>query len=371
VEITNGNLKRINPLNLAEKFSGIIENESIATNCQAKMIMHPGLKFHDSVAAAQMDLDEIQRKKEEAEKAESAVESIMDSIPESASNVKPDDNTADTTASTTTTDQNDETKTADNDAVQDPQGANGDDAVASDSKADKLNEGRSIYTVSQSVKDCGNVFEGSRIFFEYVIDKEKRSEFQNLKALPFQVQIEYQKKDGAKMLRVISQMKAVTMDKKSVRNNLDFDMLGRHGTHVTTELCAKGDYESSRMWTASNVNFMQRNCNHRSQALAMANYAQENVALDHQMQRQLVTESIQHYEEEDGGDWADFAAPRGSGAAALTTSALRSQSAKSSYFGGGKKSKKGKMSRSKKKKERKSARNDVFSSQMYQMKSKK
>merc|ERR1711997_584681 len=59
VEITWGNLKRINPLNLAEKFSGIIENESIATKCQAKMIVHPGLKFHDSVAAAQLDLDAV------------------------------------------------------------------------------------------------------------------------------------------------------------------------------------------------------------------------------------------------------------------------------------------------------------------------
>lgn len=78
------------------------------------------------------------------------------------------------------------------------------------------------------------------------------------------------------MLRVISQMKEVTMDKKAVRKNLDFDLMGRYGTHVTTELCAKGDYESSRMWTASNVNYMQRNCMHRGQALAMANFAQEN-----------------------------------------------------------------------------------------------
>merc|ERR1712244_101638 len=51
-----------------------------------------------------------------------------------------------------------------------------------------------------------------------------------------------------------------------------------------------GDYESSRMWTASNMNYMQRHAQHRGQALAMANYAQQNVALDHQMQRQMQTE---------------------------------------------------------------------------------
>ena len=144
------------------------------------------------------------------------------------------------------------------------------------STVDKLNDGRTIYTVSQSLKDCGNVFEGSRIFFEYVVDKAKSKQFQKLKALPFQVQIEYQKKDGSKMLRVISQMKKVTLDRKEVRNNLNFDLLATHGTHVTTELCAKGDYESSRMWTASNVNFMRKHAVHRGHALAMANYAQEN-----------------------------------------------------------------------------------------------
>merc|ERR1711997_1081270 len=65
VEITNGNLKRINPLNLAEKFSGIIENESIATNCQAKMLLHPGLKFHNTAEVVKVDLDNIGQKDHE------------------------------------------------------------------------------------------------------------------------------------------------------------------------------------------------------------------------------------------------------------------------------------------------------------------
>merc|ERR1712083_649197 len=209
-----------------------------------------------------------------------------------------------------------------------------------------------IYTVSQSLKDCGNVFEGSRIFFEYVIDKEKRKQFQKLKALPFQVQIEYQKKDGSKMLRVISQMKEVTMDKKAVRKNLDFDLMGRYGTHVTTELCAKGDYESSRMWTASNMNYMQRHAQHRGQALAMANYAQQNVALDHQMQQQIMTE-------------------RQSEMMALEDEMMESRSAQSvgslGLFKKGR-GRRGKKSAKAKQKERKSARNDVFSSHMYGMK---
>merc|ERR1712087_596839 len=151
VEVTNGNLKRINPLNLAEKFSGIIENESIATNCQAKMLLHPGLKFHNTAEVVKVDLDNIGVGQK-------------DEIEESAQEQK-------------------ENKESEND----------DDSQ----QVDKLNEGRKIYKVSKSSQDCGNVFEGSQIFFEYVIDKTKKAEFKNLKVLPFQVQIEYQKKDGS------------------------------------------------------------------------------------------------------------------------------------------------------------------------------
>jgi len=323
VEVTNGTMKRISPLNLAEKFSGIIENESIATNCQAKMIMHSGLKFHDSVEAAKLDLDKVEQAKvENAVKVESA----MASKPEDPKNEIP------------ITD-NDDTKD-DNKVDADQQGAD-----EANSTVDKLNDGRTIYTVSQSLKDCGNVFEGSRIFFEYVVDKAKSKQFQKLKALPFQVQIEYQKKDGSKMLRVISQMKKVTLDRKEVRNNLNFDLLATHGTHVTTELCAKGDYESSRMWTASNVNFMRKHAVHRGHALAMANYAQENVALDHAMNQRLMTESAQPFDLRVDDNY-------------------RARSAMTEPARGGKKSRRKMLS------ERGAARNDTFSSHMYRMKTK-
>ena len=143
----------------------------------------------DSVEAAQMDLDEIERRKQEAQKVESvqSSQSAMGSIPQTDPKSKPNDidttadNTADTNVdatATTESEQKDEAKTDENNTSTED---------ADKSTVDKLNEGRTIYTVSQSVKDCGNVFEGSRIFFEYVIDKEKRKQFQKLKALPFQV----------------------------------------------------------------------------------------------------------------------------------------------------------------------------------------
>merc|ERR1712115_469008 len=53
VELTNGNLKRINPLKLTEKFSGILDKEIIATLTNSKMLLHPGLKFVDTVSELQ------------------------------------------------------------------------------------------------------------------------------------------------------------------------------------------------------------------------------------------------------------------------------------------------------------------------------
>eukprot|EP00483_Globobulimina_turgida_P013425 UN13449 len=148
------------------------------------------------------------------------------------------------------------------------------------------------------------------------------------------------------MLRVISQTKEVTLDREKVRNNLDFNVLAKYGTHVTTELCAKGDYESSRAWTSANTTFLNKNAINKRQLLTLANYAQENVALDHQMQRQMETESIQE-QQMMHMDFDDMPPP--------PVSSYKSKSSK-------KKAKKKKM------KKRKNARNDQFSSHMYNLK---
>merc|ERR1712087_89424 len=292
VEATGGNLKRINPLKLADKFEGIIEDESIATNCAATMLLHPGLKFHDTVEAAQIEKDDDEAAKVDA-KSEAKSEPAEDVV------------------------------------------------MADTEKAEDNEPARKIFSVARSLRDVGNVFAGSRIFFEYVVDKAKKAEFAGLKQLPFQVQIEYQKKDGSRWLRVITQQKSVTMDRAKMRQQLDYNLLSKYGTHVTTELCAKGDYESSRAWTAANTTFMNQNVNNHRQMAMLANYAQQNVVLDHQMQRQMQTESM--------------AMP----AMAMNAMAMHDEVEVES---------RAKKSRGKKKKARKGARNDLFSSHMYKMK---
>merc|ERR1712003_427299 len=148
---------------------------------------------------------------------------------------------------------------------------------------------------------------------------EKKAEFKALKVLPFQVQISYFKKDGSRMLRVISQTKEITLERQKVRNNLEFDVMARYGQHVTTELCAKGDYESARAWTSANTNYMSRN---------MKN--------NHQMQQQMQVEQMDEC------------------ANGMMDDSFSFKSA----------------SKKRKGKKRKAVRNDKFSSAMYSMKSK-
>jgi len=99
--------------------------------------------------------------------------------------------------------------------------------------------------------------------------------------------------------------------------------------------------------------FHAETCSESGTCTCMANYAQENVALDHAMNQRLMTESaVPHYEHAAFGYG-------GNGNLRAQTQSVQS-----------KKVKKGKKTRKKMLSERGAARNDTFSSHMYKMKSK-
>ncbi len=63
---------------------------------------------------------------------------------------------------------------------------------------------RKIYEIPTSQQDVGNLFSDTTIVCEYDISHEEiRQYFKDLKRVPFQVHILYNKIDGTKMLRVI------------------------------------------------------------------------------------------------------------------------------------------------------------------------
>lgn len=64
--------------------------------------------------------------------------------------------------------------------------------------------------------------------------------------LPFQLQIQYTDVDGTKALRVLTQKKPVTTDRKVAEKDADLNVLGVHTTRLASELALQGDYSGSR-----------------------------------------------------------------------------------------------------------------------------
>merc|ERR1712176_1471133 len=151
VELTNGNLKRINPLKLTEKFSGILDKEIIATLTNAKMLLHPGLKFVDTVSELQSlnPFENNQQNDKEKEKLKSMdvdKEKIND---QNENKLKKADNVNNKNEDIDVTEKDEEAQNEEND--------------------DELNKNRKIYEIPESIQDVGNVFVDTTIFFEYAI----------------------------------------------------------------------------------------------------------------------------------------------------------------------------------------------------------
>eukprot|EP01083_Nonionella_stella_P011674 33162_1 len=108
-------------------------------------------------------------------------------------------------------------------------------------------------------KYVGNVLNDTDVFFEYGIDKNNICKYKGgLDRFRFQVQIEYNKMDGSKMLRVITQEIETTYDREKVINGLDMNVLNKYGKNVSVKLSQIGDYEASRVWMNANARYMHR-----------------------------------------------------------------------------------------------------------------
>ncbi len=77
---------------------------------------------------------------------------------------------------------------------------------------------------SSEVRDIGNVTRESNLTFEYGIRSNfKKEEFNQLKALPFQLQIRYTRLDGMKCMRTISKSQPVTFDRKVAEDRANIE----------------------------------------------------------------------------------------------------------------------------------------------------
>jgi len=148
--------------------------------------------------------------------------------------------------------------------------------------------------ISRQVQDIGNVFQDSKIYFEYIIrkDLQQRKEYNDLKHVIFQVQIHYVRMDGAKMMRVITQKKPISRNKEEVLSHLNMDVIAANASRKSARLCEEGDYESARANFYTNALWMNRNTVNESQQRSTLGFVSTNLVFDREMREQQENEMV-------------------------------------------------------------------------------
>jgi len=130
-------------------------------------------------------------------------------------------------------------------------------------------------------RSIGNVTNDLVITFEYSIksfDELKKLNIEDLKVLPFQVQIYYRDVSGAKKVRCISKQQQITTNKQTAEDNLDIQVVSANAVQQSAKLASKGQYAESRERMVANQKMMKRNLKAPSQASGYCNFV--NVAAD-------------------------------------------------------------------------------------------
>lgn len=89
-----------------------------------------------------------------------------------------------------------------------------------------MNEDKTIL-----VRELGNVTQDNEFTFEYTLKtiaeliEMEDLDLTEIKALPFQAQINYTGMDGNKYLRVISQQKVVSNDRKELESKANYNII--------------------------------------------------------------------------------------------------------------------------------------------------
>jgi len=96
-------------------------------------------------------------------------------------------------------------------------------------------------------RELGNVNEDTEITFEYEKQEAaKLSEFKELKALPFQLQIHFTKLDGMKCLRVISKLQQITTERNVAEQDVKSHLIAANVAQQAARFAEKGQYAEAR-----------------------------------------------------------------------------------------------------------------------------
>ncbi|KAL5473515.1 hypothetical protein EMCRGX_G028006 [Ephydatia muelleri] len=89
--------------------------------------------------------------------------------------------------------------------------------------------------------------------------------------LPFQVQIEYTRLDGAKCMRVLTDVKPVTFDRAVAEKGIDLAILGKHIASTTARLAMEGEFTQARVSAIVGQRLIEKNSHANPKARSQYN----------------------------------------------------------------------------------------------------
>jgi len=108
------------------------------------------------------------------------------------------------------------------------------------------------------VKDIGNVTASTEASFSYGCRPKDVCDMTGLERVPFQVQVTYNKPDGSKFMRVVTEQITLTDKKERAEQSADVKMIGTYAAQRAARYAALGNYEQAQMETRAANRFLQR-----------------------------------------------------------------------------------------------------------------
>jgi len=93
------------------------------------------------------------------------------------------------------------------------------------------------------VRDIGNIVSDTEFTFEYSVDKNAASGFD---ALPFQVQIEYQRPNGARLMRIVTQIQQTTAVRTQAEEEANVAVIATHVAQKSAQLAQVKQKKNSK-----------------------------------------------------------------------------------------------------------------------------
>eukprot|EP00499_Haloplacidia_sp_CaronLabIsolate_P015706 CAMPEP_0196768958 /NCGR_PEP_ID=MMETSP1104-20130614/233_1 /TAXON_ID=33652 /ORGANISM="Cafeteria sp., Strain Caron Lab Isolate" /LENGTH=932 /DNA_ID=CAMNT_0042139039 /DNA_START=47 /DNA_END=2845 /DNA_ORIENTATION=+ len=297
-ELSGGEVTKVDPVRVHSNFAGMLARPVLATGVKASLFLHRGMQFKHVDEADQLitevlndEADEEEEGEEGGGAAEGAAEGATGGEGEAAAEEKDESKTADKAAPAPAPAPAPVPASAPaSEAAPAPASAAPASAPAPTARADPT----AAMSGSRLTRVVGNVNEDTEVTFEYGVRPlaERRAMgIERVSKLPFQVQIEFTKLDGSRLLRVITLMRPVTHDRAQAAREADMALLGSHAAQQSAMLAQRGDYETSlantRMWT----NFMAKNSLTPAQRASHASYVEDVSALDSALQSAMASEA--------------------------------------------------------------------------------